>query len=90
MLHFPCASLSNLAKSLREKYAVRSKMIVRNFPDSNLLAAEYEIIRVNRMITRHRRRCPNCKLHEIEVMMNPKRLRYLAREIPELSTNLAS
>lgn len=61
MLQFTCDSLSGLAKMLREKYDVRSKMIVRNFPDADLLMKEYEIIRINRLIVRHRRRCPHCK-----------------------------
>jgi hypothetical protein len=62
MLQFTCTPLSGLAKLLREKYDIRSKMIVRNFSDSDLLVEEYEIIRINRLITRHRRRCPHCKL----------------------------
>jgi hypothetical protein len=62
MQQFTCDSLSGLAKMLREKYDIRSKMIVRNFSDADLLVEEYEIIRINRLMLRHRRRCPRCQL----------------------------
>jgi hypothetical protein len=64
MLHFPCISLSNLSKMLGEKYDVRNKMMVRGFSDQDLLAVESEIIRMNKLITSHRRRCRHCQLRE--------------------------
>src|SRR5216684_754372 len=64
MLHFPCVSLSNLSKMLGEKYDMRNKMIGRSFSDPDLLAIENEIIRINKLITSHRRRCRHCKLRE--------------------------
>src|ERR1700722_7002462 len=45
MPQFLCASLNSLAKLLRERYDARSNMVLRNFPDQDLLMAEYEIIR---------------------------------------------
>ena len=51
-----CAQLKNLSTLLREKYDVRNKIIARGYADSSLMKAEIEIIRVQKMITRHRRR----------------------------------
>jgi hypothetical protein len=73
MPQFLCASLSSLTKLLRERYDVRSKMILRNFPDEELSMAEYEIIRINRLIARHRRRCSHCKARESLMMLSPQR-----------------
>jgi len=64
MLHFPCVSLSNLSKMFGEKNDMRSKMIGRSFSNPDLLAIENEIIRINKLITSHRRRCRHCKLRE--------------------------
>jgi non-homologous end joining protein Ku len=64
MPQFLCASLSSLTKQLLERYDVRSKMILRNLPDAELSMAEREIIRINRLITRHRRQCSQCKARE--------------------------
>jgi len=71
MLHFPCISLSNLSKMLAEKYDVRNKMMVRGFSDQDLLAVENEIIRMNKLITSHRRRCRHCKLRESRAAFIP-------------------
>jgi len=59
-----CAQLKNLSTLLREKYHVRNKIIARGYADSSLMKAEIEIIRVQKMITRHRRRCSYCQLNE--------------------------
>lgn len=75
MLRFPCASLSSLAGLLRERYDLRNTMIIRHFSDPDLLAAEREIIRMNRLISRHRRRCPQCKLRESLVASNTRSLK---------------
>jgi hypothetical protein len=80
MLQLTCTSLNDLAKLLREKYDVRSKMIVRNFSDSCLLMEEYEIIRINRLIMRHRRRCSHCKLQQDLAATGVKHLRSILRE----------
>ena len=73
MPQFPCASLSSLTKQLLERYDVRSKMMLRNLPDEELSAAEYEIVRINRLITRHRRQCAHCKARESLMMLGPQR-----------------
>jgi len=90
MPQFLCASLSNLAKLLRERYDVRSKMILRNSPGEDLLMAEYEIIRINRLITRHRRRCSHCKARESVIALSPQRLKSLSAETPRFPMNMAS
>jgi hypothetical protein len=71
MLHFPCISLSNLSKMLGEKYDVHNKMMVRGFSDQDLLAVENEIIRMNKLIISHRRRCRHCKLRESRAAFVP-------------------
>jgi hypothetical protein len=90
MPQFLCASLSNLAKLLAERHDVRSKMILRNFPDEDLLMAEYEIIRINRLIARHRRKCPHCKARESLMTLSPQRLKSLSDEAPRFPMNMAS
>jgi hypothetical protein len=80
MLQFPCASLNSLAELLRERYDVRSKMIVRSLSDSDLLDVEQEIIKIHRRITRHRRSCPRCKLQASRVAVNPRNLRTISAE----------
>lgn len=67
---------------MREKYDVRNRMIVCGFPNTNLLRAEYDLIRIQRIITRHRRRCENCKLQDSFSTLIPMRLRPLPGEAP--------
>jgi hypothetical protein len=81
MLHFPCASLDDLAGQLSEKYDVRNKVIARSFQDPDLLSAENEIIRINKLISSHRRRCPHCKRQEGRVTLSPKNLRRIPIEL---------
>jgi hypothetical protein len=90
MPQFLCASLNSLAQLLRERYDVRSKMILRNVPTEDLLMAEYEIIRINRLISRHRRRCSHCKARENLMTLSPHRLKSLAVETPRFPMNMAS
>jgi hypothetical protein len=85
MLFFPCVQLKSLSTLLREKYGVRNKIIARGCPDTNLLKAEFDIIRVQRIITRHRRRCSYCKLHETSAVIAVP-LRPLRSEPPYLPT----
>jgi hypothetical protein len=66
MLYFPCVSLTHLSKILGERCDTRNKLIVRNLP-ADLLTAENDIIRINKLITTHRRHCQHCKLREIRV-----------------------
>ena len=82
MLLSTCAQLKSLSTLLREKYDVRNKNIARGFRDTNLLTAEFEIIRVQKVITRHRRRCSYCKVHETSALGADIRLRPLPSEAP--------
>jgi hypothetical protein len=67
MLHFPCVSLTNLSRIVGERYDTRNRMIVRNRQNADLLTVENDIIRINKLITLHRRHCRHCKLREIRV-----------------------
>lgn len=78
MPQFACVSLNSLAKTLRERYDIRNKMVFRSFQDQGLLAAENEIIQINKLITSHRRRCPHCKLLERRAWVAPRNLRSLS------------
>ena len=89
MLHFLCTASSCLAKSLRDRYDIRSRMIIRDFPDSDLLVAEYEIVRISRLLARHRRRCAQCQLDEGSVVRNRKDFEQLSRKMPLPSLNMA-
>ena len=80
MLVSPCAELKSLSTLLREKYDVRNKTLSCVHPDSSLLQAELEIIRVQKLITSHRRRCSQCKQNEISSFGADGRLRPLARD----------
>jgi len=46
------------------QFDIRNKMMVRSFSDPDLLEVEDEIIRINKLIASHRRRCRHCKLRE--------------------------
>jgi hypothetical protein len=46
---------------MREKYDLRSKMILRNGSDEDMLKVEYDLIHIHRTIARHRRNCSHCK-----------------------------
>jgi len=80
MLPSACPKLKGLSKLLREKHDVRNRMIVCGFPNTNLLRAEYDLIRIQRIITRHRRRCQDCKLQDNFSTLSPIRLRPLPSE----------
>jgi hypothetical protein len=82
MLLCPCTELKSLSRLLREKYDTRNEIIARGYPDANLLKAEGEIIRVQKMITRHRRSCSYCKRNETSAAGAEVRLRPLPSEVP--------
>jgi hypothetical protein len=84
MLLSLCAQLKSLSTLLREKYDARNKIIARGYPDTNLLKAEVEIIRVQKIITRHRRLCSYCRLNETSAAGAEVRLRPLPSEGPYL------
>jgi hypothetical protein len=60
MLQATCPQLKGIAKLLRKKYDLQFALMVGNASDDELRHAEAEVIRVNRMIANHRRRCPHC------------------------------
>ncbi len=64
--------VGQLAQLLRKNYDVRNEIIVRNFSDPDLLAVESKIIRINKLITRHRRSCQRCKLRESVLGVGPR------------------
>ena len=55
-----CPELRAFATRLREKYDLRFALIARNAPEDELREVEAEVFRVNRLMTSHRRRCPDC------------------------------
>jgi len=63
MLRFACAKLKDLTTAMRVKYDLRSKMILRNGSDADMLKVEYDLIHIYRSIARHRRNCSHCKPH---------------------------
>jgi hypothetical protein len=60
MLQATCPKLSAIARLLREKYDAHFALIARNAPAGDLRHAEAEVIRTNRLMTNHRRKCPHC------------------------------
>jgi RNA polymerase subunit RPABC4/transcription elongation factor Spt4 len=61
MLRVTCAQLSAIAKLLREKYDAQFAMVVSDAPAADLRRGEAELVQINRLMTRHRRICPQCK-----------------------------
>jgi hypothetical protein len=61
MLQSACPRLKGLAKLMRETYDLRSKLILRDGSDMELLKVDYDLIRIHRVIGRHRRYCGQCK-----------------------------
>lgn len=80
MLLSPCAQLKGFSTLLREKYDVRNKIIASGCADPSLLKGELEIIRVQKIVTRHRRRCSQCKLNETSAAGADRRLRSFPSE----------
>jgi hypothetical protein len=80
LLVSPCAQLKSLSALLREKYDERNKTIARGYADTSLLKAELETIRVQKIITRHRRLCPHCKLNENSAVAAGARFKPLRSE----------
>jgi hypothetical protein len=90
MLRFACPKLKDLTTTMREKYDLRSKMILRNGSDADMLKLEYDLIQIHRTIARHRRNCANCVPHATSARpasMGPGRL---PGEKPFVSFDMAS
>ena len=64
MLTLHCSLLNKNARLLRDMYDTRDRLIARGGSTSELKAAEYDLIRMHRVIKRHRTRCPQCKLND--------------------------
>jgi hypothetical protein len=88
MLVSPCALLKSLSTVLREKYDERNKIFAHGYADTSLLKAELEIIRVQKIITRHRRRCPHCKLNGTHLVSADARSRPLPSERSGVPTRI--
>jgi hypothetical protein len=63
MLTIRCSLLNKDAKLLRDMYDKRDLLIARGSA-SELKAAEYDLIRMHRIVKRHRTRCPQCRLND--------------------------
>ncbi len=88
MLTIRCPLLSRNAKLLRDMYDKRDKLIARGGSASELRAAEYDLVRMHRIIKRHRTRCPQCKLNEGFMTGSEVRLRPLSSEAPFLPVQI--
>jgi hypothetical protein len=64
MLTIHCPLLSQNAKLLRDMYDKRDLLIARGGSAIELKAAEYDLIRMHRIVKRHRTRCPRCRLND--------------------------
>jgi len=78
MPQIACASLSSLANQLRENYVTRYTLLFRSSSDPNLSTIENEIIRLNKLISHHRRGCSHCKQHEKNLQLKPAPLRTIS------------
>lgn len=90
MLRFACPKLKDLATAMREKYNVRSKMILRNSSDADMLKVEYDLVHIHRSIARHRRNCSHCKSQPTFGRMPLTSMTQFPGERPFLSLDLAS
>lgn len=84
MLTIRCSLLNKNAKLLRDMYDKRDQLIARGGSDSELKAAEYDLIRMHRIVKRHRTRCPQCRLNDGSAMDSQMRPKPLLGEPPLL------
>jgi hypothetical protein len=75
-----CEWLAKNGIEFQCKLDTRNGMAGRIRTDAELRFAEYELIRMTRMITKHRRRCPKCRLNDESVGMGQLNLRPLPSE----------
>jgi hypothetical protein len=90
MLRFACPKLKDLATTMREKYTLRSKMILRNGSDGDMLKLEYDLIHIHRSIARHRRNCSHCRPYANSARRSLMGLRQLPGERSLVSFDMAS
>jgi uncharacterized protein with PIN domain len=81
MLITHCSLLGKNAQLLRELYDKRDKLIARDGSASELKAAEYDLIRMHKILKRHRTRCPQCKLNESFMSASEMRIKPLPRPL---------
>jgi hypothetical protein len=81
MLRTRCPWLDDLSKLLQEKYQQRNEGLAHNC-SAELVKAECDLIRVQKVITRHRLRCPHCKSQDSRAMATVMRPKPIAGESP--------
>ncbi len=64
LLRSTCPSLNRLAELMQGVYRVRELMIANPSARVALLSVQIDLLRVQKLITRHRATCPHCKLNE--------------------------
>jgi hypothetical protein len=89
MLRTRCPWLSDLSKLLQEKYQLRNESLAHNRSE-DLMKAECDLIRVQKVITRHRLRCATCKSQDSRATAAVIRPRLVPRESAQTWTELAS
>jgi hypothetical protein len=89
MLRTRCPWLNDLSNLLQEKYQLRNEALAHNC-SAELMKAECDLIRVQKVITRHRLRCPHCKLQESRAMATVMRPRPIAGKSPLALIDIAS
>jgi hypothetical protein len=82
MLRARCTYLTDLSR-LRNEALAHSR-------SAELIQAECDLIRVNKVITRHWLRCPICKLQDARARAAAMRLRPIAAEAPLALLDMAS
>jgi len=81
MLITHCSLLGKNARLLRDFYDKRDKLIARDASAAELKAAEYDLIRMHKIIKRHRTRCPLCKLNESFMSPSEMQIKPLPRPL---------
>ena len=61
MLRVTCPQSRAIARVLREKYDAQFALVVSDAPATDLRRGEAELVEINRLMTCHRRICPQCK-----------------------------
>jgi hypothetical protein len=84
MLTIHCPLQNKNARLLREMYDKRDRLIARGGSASELKAAEYDLIRMHRIVKRHRTRCPQCRVNDRFVTGSQIRPEPLFSEAPFL------
>jgi hypothetical protein len=90
MLQSVCPRLTGLARLMQDTYDVRSKLILSNGSDMDLLKVEYDLIRIHRVIGRHRRYCSHCKPWDMRTRAAFPEVRLPSGQIPVLPYDIAS